>query len=89
MDVDSSQNVVPMLKAVKSKFDRMRLCIVPEQRGVFKVGLNTSDATLLRACLCQSQMGEEEFFQIQIRIQIQQNHKSTSQIHAMHAGEGA
>lgn len=39
MDIDSDKNVVPMLKTVERAFDRMRLCILPDAPGIFKVRL--------------------------------------------------
>uniref|UniRef100_A0A7S0REG4 HNH nuclease domain-containing protein n=1 Tax=Chlamydomonas leiostraca TaxID=1034604 RepID=A0A7S0REG4_9CHLO len=37
IDIDSDKNVVPMLKTVERAFDRMRLCILPDAPGIFKV----------------------------------------------------
>lgn len=40
IDVNGSDNVVPMHRSVKKEFDQLRFCIIPEGADVYKVGCN-------------------------------------------------
>lgn len=48
IDKDGPENVVLMHSAVESNFDRLRLCVIPEMDGEFRVSWTCCERTLTR-----------------------------------------